>query len=244
MLNHSCKKDDPVATPPKDSLPVKTEQAFSFQLKQLVGESNLVYNQIFTDTTGRTFTLSDCRFYISNIVLIKNDNTEVPLTGKVILADPYQSVYALGNVPVGNYSGFRFLMGLDSATNHADPTQYPSDNPLSLQINPMHWSWNSGYLFMKMEGAVDTSANANQPPAVPMSFHIATDDITRSIQFYNHPFTVSTFAASKIKLVFDAKVMLNNIDLTTEYFTHSTGPGRSLANKIADNWQGSFRIDL
>ena len=96
-----CKKD-------KDNSPA--EQELSFHLHTLVGNTAANYTSVFTDATGRSFTLSDCRYYISNIVLIKEDGTELPITGKVLLANPMTAEYEIGMVPVGKYKGYRFFI--------------------------------------------------------------------------------------------------------------------------------------
>jgi hypothetical protein len=41
-------------------------------------------------------------------------------------------ITAWTSVPVGNYKGFKFTVGLDSATNHKDPTLYSASNPLII----------------------------------------------------------------------------------------------------------------
>jgi hypothetical protein len=200
------------------------------------------YTGTFTDNTGRKFKLSDCRYYISNIVLIKNDGTELPITGKVILANANNNDYEIGTVPVGSYKGFRFMMGLDSATNHSDPTTYPSTNPLSLQTQPIHWSWNSGYIFMMVEGLVDTSLAANGTPNFDFFYHVGLDNMKRTIDLSTSAFTVSGNGENEIGLLFDLRKVLNNVDMRTENETHSMD-NMPLATKIANNWQSAFSLE-
>ncbi|HOZ82045.1 MAG TPA: hypothetical protein PLU85_07990 [Bacteroidia bacterium] len=229
----ACKKD-------KDSKPAESE--LSFHLHTLVGNTAANYTDIFTDNTGRKFNIADCRYYISNIVLIKDDGTEFPLTDKALLASPSQKEYSLGNVPVGKYKGFRFLMGLDSVTNHDDPAGYAASNPLSYQNPTIHWGWNNGYIFMEFVGKFDSTVAATGNPVADYFYHIGFDDLKRTIDFSNSPFEITTDAGLEIGILFDLKKVLNNVDLRTEFGTH-TMDNMPLAVKIANNWQGAYSIE-
>jgi hypothetical protein len=233
-----CKKKDeetPTPTP-------NTEQKLSFHLHTMVGTNAASYGMQFQDASGRKFNVSDLRYYISNIVLIKSDGSELPLTGKVILANPSTHEYELGEVPVASYKGFKFLVGLDSATNHSDPTTYPSDNPLSIQSPSIHWSWNSGYIFMKIEGQVDTTLAANGPLDLEYFYHIGIDNFKRTIDFSTSAFTVVSGSDYEIGIEFDLLKALINVDMRTENETHTMN-NMPLAMKIADNWQGAFELE-
>jgi hypothetical protein len=233
-----CSKDDndtPAPTP-------NSEQKLSFHLHTLVGPDAAAYGVEYHDAAGRKFNLADLRYYISNIVLIKNDGSELPLTGKVILANPANHDYELANVPVGTYNGFKFMVGLDSTVNHSDPTTYPAENPLSIQSPGIHWSWNSGYIFMKIEGMVDTTLGANGPLDMEYFYHIGLDELKRTIDFSTSAFTVVSGSDLEIGLEFDLLEALNNVDMRTEYDTH-TFNNMPLATKIADNWQNAFSLE-
>ncbi|MBL0073279.1 MAG: hypothetical protein IPP34_16315 [Bacteroidetes bacterium] len=237
VLFTSCKDDDDT-----EPTPASTEQNLTFHIHTNVGATSVVYGTNYAHTDGRTFNLSDLRYYISNIVLIKQDNSELPISGKVLLVNPSENEYSLGKVPVGSYKGFRFYLGLDSATNHTDPTTYTSENPLSIQTPSIHWSWNSGYIFMKIEGLVDTSLAGNGNVNFPFFYHVGLDQNTKTIDFTNEAFTVASGSDKEIGLEFDLLSTLTNVDMRTENATH-TMDNMPLATKIADNWTISFEIE-
>lgn len=234
-----CKKDNEDDTPTPTA---NTNQNLSFHLHTLVGTSAAAYGVEYQNASGRKFNIADFRYYISNIVLIKNDGSELPLTGKVLLANPATNTYDLGEVPVGSYKGFRFLLGLDSAVNHSDPTAYPANNPLSIQSPGNHWDWNSGYIFMKVEGNVDTTLAANGPLDFQYFYHIGMDDFKRTIDFSTSAFTVVSGSNYAIGIKFNLLDMLNNVDMRTENITHTMN-NMPLAMQIADNWQGAFELE-
>lgn len=229
-----CKKDDDETQ--------TVAQKLSFHLHTRVGTNAAVYGVPYQDASGRKFNLSDLRYYISNIVLIKSDGSPLPLNGKVLLVNPATNEYELGEVPVGSYMGFTFMLGLDSTTNHSDPTTYGATNPLSIQSPGIHWNWNSGYLFMKIEGQVDTTLANTGMPDLEYFYHIGLDDLKRTIDFSTEAFSVINGSDYKIGLAFDLLHALNNVDMRTENETH-TFNNLPLATKIADNWEGAFSLE-
>lgn len=235
LLISSCKKSD-------DDNPANTSQKLSFHIHTLVGNTSANYTSTFTDATGRKFTISDLRYYLSNIVLIKNDGSEYPLSGKVLLVNPATTGYELGDVPVGDYKGFRFILGLDSATNHSDPTTYPAGNPLAIQTPAIHWSWSSGYIFYLFEGKVDTTLAASGTPDYDFFYHVGMDGFKRTIDFSTEAFSIVSGSDKEIGLEFDMRDVLNNVDMRTENRTH-TMDNMPLATKIADNWPGAIIIE-
>jgi hypothetical protein len=232
----SCKKD--VAEEPTPS----TEQNLMFHIHSNVGTHEANYDSTFQTVSGRQFTIEDYRMYISNIVLIKNDGSELPITGKVILTNPETEEYSLGMVPVGNYKGFKFLVGLDSATNHSDPSIYATSDPLSVQTPSIHWAWSSGYIFWKVEGKVDTTAAQNGPVNVDYLYHIGMDSYKRQIDFSTAAFSVISGQDQMVHIEFDLLEALSNVNMTTEIMTH-TMDNMPLATKIADNWQAAFSVE-
>jgi uncharacterized repeat protein (TIGR04052 family) len=69
----------------------------------------------------------------------------------------------VGSVPVGQYKGLRFAIGVPSELNHRQLT----DSRPPLDLTALFWSWNSGHLFMKVEasaavaGAGDAGASSD-----------------------------------------------------------------------------------
>lgn len=233
----SCKKDDSDA----NNIPnTDTIGELSFNFRQFVGNDRIVYSQVYNDTSGRPFKITNLRYYISNIVLIKANGLELPLSGKVLLVDNEKEQYTLGEIPVGDYSGLRFMVGIDSATNHLDPALYDASNPLSYQPVSMHWGWNFGYIFMKVEGNVDTDSVPTGNLNGIISYDIGSDPLLRVINF-NHIFSVHG-NINTVNFKFNILKMFSGIDLATESITH-TNPGRDLADRIASNWLLAFTIE-
>jgi hypothetical protein len=147
---------------------------------------------------------------------------------------------------VGSYKGIKFSVGLDSATNHADPTVYPVTNPLAIQSPAIHWSWNSGYIFMMIEGSCDTTAANNDVLTYGqyshgMFYHIGMDPLLRTIDLSNAAFTVSSANAASVSISADLNKVLKNVDIKTENASHTMG-SMPFATKIADNISSAFSV--
>lgn len=238
-----CKKDK------EDNLnptPTVQTQELSLVFKPVAGADDVDFASAHTTTSGQKFTLSTLRFYMSNIRLIKSDGAEYPLTGKYLLIDPTTSHFHLGGVPVGDYKGLKFSVGIDSATNHMDPTVYPSTNPLAEQTPSMHWTWNSGYIFLMVEGSCDTTVSNTDTLTLgqyshSMYFHLGMDMLLRNVDLSNSAFTVTSGTDKYVYIQTDVNELFNGVDLKTENQSHTMGT-MMLATKVADNIADMFSI--
>ncbi len=59
---------------------------------------------------------------------------------------------SLGELLARKFAGIGFSVGLDAATNAADPNQYAPTHPLNPVRNGLHWSWQGSYIFLAIEG--------------------------------------------------------------------------------------------
>jgi uncharacterized repeat protein (TIGR04052 family) len=140
------------------------------------GCSNVVLNGIASrNGTAVNAKLSDLRFYVGNISLTRADGTSVAValensnwqgsnaTDSVALLDfedgsctnnaggtPGTNTQITGTVPIGNYVGVHFELGVPESLNHVNPTT-TAVFPLSSNMPGMIWSWQSGRKHMKIE---------------------------------------------------------------------------------------------
>lgn len=112
--------------------------------------------------------IRDLRMYVSGVALIDDAGARVPLsleadglwqTDRIALLDfengadncrngtPETRAILRGRAPRGNYRGVAFELGVPEDHNHADPSLAAS--PLTLST--MHWSWNAGYIFVRID---------------------------------------------------------------------------------------------
>lgn len=165
-----CDKDDkPVLETPETADPV----ILSLELSPAYGNKTINFNtDEFVTAANDTIQPNKFRFLMSKIQLVKMDNTTITFSGKygfVNLGDNAKVNLEFPEVPAGNYNAIKFSVGLDSAINHGDPSQWPSTHPLSPLVNGLHWGWQGGYIFMSHEGNFKNQGIMDQ-----YTFHIAT----------------------------------------------------------------------
>ncbi len=99
---------------------------------------------------------STFKYYVSNIILTKEDGTQWKDSNSYYLIDlskPASLKLALSKVPVGTYKSMTYTLGVDSLRNVSGA----QTGALST-ANGMFWNWNSGYIMLKAEGTSPASS--------------------------------------------------------------------------------------
>lgn len=141
----------------------KVNLSFSFQYADKILTTNEYYNTESQDTFRTTM----LKFYISNIILVKNDGTEYkePESYHLFsLENPVKNRAIIKDVPAGEYTKIRFAIGIDSVRNHSGAQMGDLD-----PANGMFWTWSDGYLFLRYEGVL------KKTPAKGLIVHIGED---------------------------------------------------------------------
>jgi hypothetical protein len=122
------------------------------------------------------------RFYVSHVLLLQTAGASVPVdlvtaTGAVepygvhlFNAEDAASVVLRVLAPAGTYAGLTFTLGLDDACNSG----LPGDRmPPLTDTSQMTWPHAIGYLFLRLEDQLDTSAAADAGTvAIPTLVHM------------------------------------------------------------------------
>jgi hypothetical protein len=240
VLN-SCKKD-------ADSQPVvnqPTVGTVSFQLANVVGTKDLALDgTAYSTASGETFTVTTFNYYVSNIKFAKADGTTYAAPNEYHLIDASKAsttAFTISNVPVGDYTGVSFVVGVDSTTTKGDPLVLPGDlNP----ANAMYWAWATGHIFLKLEGTV-TSTSPNKA----LTCHIGgyrqpySAIVTAAPSFNGSTLSVGGGQAPKIRLSADVLKMFDG----PTHFTLSAFPTTMMPSaasvQVAQNYAaGMFSV--
>ncbi|PJJ59327.1 MbnP family protein [Hymenobacter chitinivorans] len=232
----SCKKD-------ADAKPQVGK--LDLEMDHVVGASSLVLNAAtpnYSTPSGDHFSVSTLRYYISNIRLRKEDGSEYVQPESYYLVDaarPDSKVLTLDQVPVGDYTGITFTIGVDAARNTAGAQQG------ALSPSDMFWSWNTGYIFLKLEGkSPEASAGA-------FTYHIGGfEGPNNAIRTVSPAFPsgtkllIRTDHAPEMHLKVDVlKILTGPTEVRFATFSAPHMPGAA-AVQLADNYAaGMFRID-
>jgi hypothetical protein len=224
--------------------PIVPKGTFMLHLHTYLDNNEVdLYNIDYTLLDGRKISLSMAQLYLSDIQLVKLDGSTVPFAGKKIFKVLETDTYLVGDVAVGNYKSIRFKVGLDPTTNLLNPMM-PSDSAL-LNKSEM-WFNNTaqpdGYIFMNVQGKIDTSANRNKP-LVPFSYKIGTNAHSVQVNLGDKNFTVEEGKSIFGHLWIDYSKLFNGIPLNlAPNLSVKTVQDNSsaLAAKIANNIPSMF----
>lgn len=136
-------------------------------------------------------------------------------------------------------------VGVDESLNHSDPSAFPNSHPLNiLNASDMHWSWNPGYIFFKIEMIADTLADGITDFNHIVSYHVGKDEAFRNIALTNLNWVNSGTLTEQLRLKVDFKKILRNgssiVDIKTESVTHSAPDEMPLTLKLATNFQSAI----
>jgi hypothetical protein len=160
----ACKKDGKIEKPITNQPAASNQGSIVVNITAKANSKNLIKETVFYKSTGTdSFKVSILKYYLSNLYLTTNENTEIKIN-EYILTEHFGSTvsFTLNNINEGNYKKFRMLLGVDPERNTSG-AQSGSLDPL----NGMFWDWNTGYIFFKLEGDYKTlGSNALKPIAM------------------------------------------------------------------------------
>ncbi|MEP6748189.1 MAG: MbnP family protein [Bacteroidota bacterium] len=129
------------------------EATTAIHFKNLVGNKELkLFDETYTNNFGEPFVINKFRYYISHISIVDGSDKEINLSNNYYLVNEDDSLSKMIQLPAAGIKSISFLIGVDSAKNISG-VQTGSLDPM----NGMFWTWNSGYVFAKLEGQSDSS---------------------------------------------------------------------------------------
>lgn len=243
LLFLSCKKDkkttDPTPIPP----PAESTVPITIEFENLVGTEKLAFGKNYFSPKGDSFSVSIFNYFISNIVLVKSDNSIYSEPNSYHLlkhSSPSTSLITLPSVPAGSYKAIRFMLGVDSTANASGAKTGDLDQSIA---GSMYWTWSSGYIFMKFEGSSPKSGDAGRF----LSYHIGgyggVNKAQRNFDLSLGGSVVNfTSGSPAIRLSVDVNELFKNpvtIDFFTMHTYLSVGPNAKL---MADNYADMIRL--
>ncbi len=250
----SCSKDNtttPATDPDEKGIVV-------LEFDNRAGTDDLILNnQQYRNAAGEQLTISKFAYYVSNIRLMTATGKAytVPQDSSYLLIsedNKASAFHTLYNVPAGDYTQVRFMIGVDSTRNTMDISKRPGVLDPADGAADMYWSWNSGYIFVKLEGSSPASTDAQKL----FRYHIGlygggfnngprtlnnTREVTLTIP-NNGKAIVRRDRKAQIHFFADALKMLNgttNVSIAANPNVMVT----PFSAKIADNYTQMFNID-
>ncbi|MDX2172574.1 MAG: MbnP family protein [Bacteroidota bacterium] len=242
----ACKKDTKEPEPePTPTTPTQTYGSLKLEFENMVDTNALTFNTNYINQKGDTFKITTFKYYISNIVVTKNDNSTFIEPNSYHLVDHANSatsVITLTNVPTGSYKSVSFVLGVDSARSAGGATVQVGD--LASSGN-MYWAWNSGYIMLKLEGTAPKSGASSKALTYHIGGYSGVNKAQRNFTFNFSSTTanVSTAVTPEIHMQADVLELFktpNIVDVTTLHTVHMPG---ATAKTMADNYADMIHFE-
>lgn len=239
----SCTKEEEIGPNDKNSI--------SIEFDNYVGGEKLVLgSKIYKNSLGEDFTVTTLNYFVSNFSLKKADGSEVKFPNNYFLirqADTKTLTVTLPDVPAGDYTSMSYVIGVDSLKSISDVSQRTGVlDPASYDTDNMYWSWNSGYIFFKMEGISSVATTATKL----FQFHIggfggrtsATANNLRTVtaSFGTNVAQVRNNIAPTIHVVTD---VLQTFSQGTSIAKTSVMMNPAAAKPFADGYAKMFKVE-
>jgi hypothetical protein len=226
----SCKKD----TPEEPEEPA--DPSLEVHINPYFGIEDLELNQVFTTDEGYKIKFLTLKFFLEDIrsgAQLAKDAALFDFGTNGTLAFSF-----LGKTT--DYPSLNMNLGVQSDLNHADPSLFASSSPLNIMnANDMHWDWNPGYIFVKVEAKADTLVDGIDDFDLNVILHAGLDPNLQTLNFSELDWTSQGSTSYRTNLKLDMLEFLrgngNPIDLKTEYTTHSAPGQEALTLKVMSN---------
>lgn len=225
----------------------------------VVDNQQLILNEIiYKNKSNEDFVVTKFNYFISNIRLTKNDGTiyTIPQDSSYFLIQEDEKatqVITLNGIPTGEYKAVEFMVGVDSLRNTAplEKRKGVLDPGGSSTDDGMYWAWNSGYIFLKLEGI----SSLGNPVNGKFYYHIGlfggynerTVNNTRSVKldFTNEKTSVGKDSIPEISILVDVQKVFDGpgTSLKIEEYNSIMGGQPIKAQEVANNYAHMFTLD-
>ena len=194
---------------------------------------------VYKNELGQTYNINNFKYYISNIELISENGKKIRSKEYFLInedIEPSKKII-LNSIPEGNYTSMRFMVGVDSLHN-CNGAQSGALDP----VNSMFWTWNTGYIFMKLEGKSSSSTATGKNFEYHIGGYKAPSNAIRTITLkLEHPLIIEKGKISELKINVNAAEVLKS-PTTIDFSKLPTIVDSKNATMIADNYMDMFSI--
>lgn len=143
------------------SMNVFSQNMLKLNINHKLGALPFTFNTGAQNNLGDDFNITRLEYYLSGFTIVHDGGIETNISNVYVLVDALATTNIdLGSHNINSVEAVKFYIGIDSATNHLDPSQYDPSHPLAPKMPSMHWGWAGGYRFVALEG--NGGSNYNQ----------------------------------------------------------------------------------
>ena len=207
--------------------------------ENFVGDEVLQFDSVnYMNSLHQSFIVTKFKYYISNIRL-KNMNGQQYISDQFFLVNEDEKKSGelmLEDIPAGQYEELSFTLGVDSLRN-CSGLQSGALDP----VNGMFWAWNTGYVFLKIEGRAPQSSM----PGNIFEFHIGgfrqPNNCLKEISLPLNDWQITPAKTNSIRIKTDASEIFKT-PIAADFSKLSSVTDFRNAKMIADNYADMFSI--
>lgn len=248
LLLTSCNKNGTSIFDPATKGPISVE------FDNIAGDENLMLNSgSYINASNESFHITKLKYYVSNFAFTKTDGTvyTIPQNESYFLIDESDGSEHLAEfeIPEGEYKTLSFMIGVDSLRSTMDIADRTGVLDPTAAGGDMYWSWNSGYIFLKLEGSSPASTETGNV----FMYHIGgfggydaptinnIRTVTLDLSARGNP-QVKNGKKTNVHLMADIMKLFDN-DTPISIAAHSSVMSGDFSAVIANNYMHMFQHD-
>lgn len=228
----SCKEDPVVPDPEPPANKVKID------VQPVFNGSDLFIDSTYITVEGHQVQFTDLKFYLEDV-----RNGGVQLTDAMLFDYNERGTLLYdGAGKSSDFSSFEANLGVGPANNNSNPADFPNSSWLNISnSNDMHWDWNPGYIFVKVEARVDTIPDGVDLFDHFIIFHGGKNENLETVSFSNLNWSSIGTNRHQLNLELDMSEFLQStlhtIDLQFESSSHSAPGQETITTKVMENFK-------
>ena len=197
----------------------------------------LIPGRELPDAQAKSMSISRFDGLLSQLALQRSDGTwlESARWHVFFCAEKRRLTAMADGLPAEQFKAIRFRVGVDAETDKTDPQIWPPDHPLNPDVCGLHWGWQSGYVFLAIEGHWEPAAGKTSG----FSYHLAGPSRPMMVEL---PVTFSGARPATIRLGIDVAGILSSGAVIREASSTHSRDGDTLAPILKDRVVRSFRV--
>ncbi|MBS1576487.1 MAG: hypothetical protein JST09_14380 [Bacteroidetes bacterium] len=213
------------------------------RFSNFVGNKPLSPDSVYTNPFGESYKIQRLKYYITNIKLVNTKtNKQLPVEDSYFLIDDSneESKTISLDIRQGSYDVISFLLGVDSLHNTSGAQSGALD-----PMNGMFWTWNSGYVSIKIEGQSPVSSLPQHLIEYHLGGYKGQNNVNQQINLSIKDKTID-FSDKNTAVIFiktDLNLFFKSIHSLPIRANPACTTAGALARQYSENYATIFSID-